>query len=188
MIKCFSMIQKLVKNKFLNEKPTQSIAAAALIISLAGVASRLLGLLRDRILAGQFGAGDTLDAYYAAFRIPDLIYNLMIVGALSAAFIPVFTELIAQDEEDEAWKLSSGILSLQIIITGIISVFLVIFSPQLMHLVTPGYTGSKFNLTVLLTRIMFLSPFLLGISGIFGGILVSFKKFLIYSLAVVVAG
>ena len=183
MIKCFSMIQKLVKNKFLNEKPTQSIAAAALIISLAGVASRLLGLLRDRILAGQFGAGDTLDAYYAAFRIPDLIYNLMIVGALSAAFIPVFTELIAQDEEDEAWKLSSGILSLQIIITGIISVFLVIFSPQLMHLVTPGYTGSKFNLTVLLTRIMFLSPFLLGISGIFGGILVSFKKFLIYSLA-----
>ncbi len=177
------MIQKLVKSKFLNERPTQSIAAAALIISLAGVASRLLGILRDRILAGQFGAGDTLDAYYAAFRIPDLIYNLMIVGALSAAFIPVFTELIAEEKEAEAWKLSSGILSLQIIITGIVSVFLVIFSPQLMRLVTPGYTGSKFDLTVLLTRIMFLSPFLLGISGIFGGILVSFKKFLIYSLA-----
>ncbi|NTV41606.1 MAG: murein biosynthesis integral membrane protein MurJ [Candidatus Moranbacteria bacterium] len=177
------MIEKLIKNKFLNEKPTQSVAAAALIISLAGVASRFLGLLRDRILAGQFGAGDTLDAYYAAFRIPDLIYNLMIVGALSAAFIPVFTELIAQDKEDEAWKLSSGILSLQIIITGIISILLVIFSPQLMKLVTPGYVGEKMQLTVLLTRIMFLSPFLLGISGIFGGILVSFKKFLIYSLA-----
>ncbi len=177
------MIEKFVKNKFLNERPTQSVTAAALIISLAGVASRLLGILRDRILAGQFGAGDTLDAYYAAFRIPDLIYNLMIVGALSAAFIPVFTELIAEDKEDEAWKLSSGILSLQIIITGFISVLLVIFSPQLMKLVTPGYTGSKFDLTVLLTRIMFLSPFLLGISGIFGGILVSFKKFLIYSLA-----
>jgi putative peptidoglycan lipid II flippase len=177
------VIEKLIKNKFLNEKPTQSVAAAALIISLAGVASRFLGLLRDRILAGQFGAGDTLDAYYAAFRIPDLIYNLMIVGALSAAFIPVFTELIAQDKEDEAWKLSSGILSLQIIITGIISILLVIFSPQLMKLVTPGYGGEKMQLTVLLTRIMFLSPFLLGISGIFGGILVSFKKFLIYSLA-----
>jgi len=177
------MIEKLAKNKFLNERPAQSVAAAALIISLAGVASRLLGLFRDRILAGQFGAGDTLDAYYAAFRIPDLIYNLMIVGALSAAFIPVFTELIAEDKEEEAWKLSSGILSLQIIITGVLSVFLVIFSPQLMHLVTPGYSGEKMELTVLLTRIMFLSPFLLGISGIFGGILVSFKKFLIYSLA-----
>ncbi|MEI7621535.1 MAG: murein biosynthesis integral membrane protein MurJ [Candidatus Moraniibacteriota bacterium] len=177
------MIQQILKNKFLNEKPAQSVASAALIISLAGVASRFLGLLRDRILAGQFGAGDTLDAYYAAFRIPDLIYNLMIVGALSAAFIPVFTELIAQDKEEEAWKLSSGILSLQIVIAGIISLLLVVFAPQLMKLVTPGYTGAKMELTVTLTRIMFLSPFLLGISGIFGGILVSFKKFLIYSLA-----
>jgi putative peptidoglycan lipid II flippase len=177
------MIKKFVKSNFLNERPTRSIAAAAFIISLAGVASRILGLLRDRILAGQFGAGDTLDAYYAAFRIPDLIYNLMIVGALSAAFIPVFTQFIAEKREEDAWELSSGILSLQIYITGALSIFLVIFAPQLMHLVTPGYTGDKMQLTVLLTRIMFLSPFLLGISGILGGVLVSFKKFLIYSLA-----
>ena len=177
------MIKRLINNKFLNEKPTQSIAAAAFIISLAGIGSRVLGLFRDRILAGQFGAGDTLDAYYAAFRIPDLIYNLMIVGALSAAFIPVFTEYIAEKKEDEAWKISSGVLSLQIFITGILSIFLIIFAPWLMKLVTPGYTGAKMDLTVLLTRIMFLSPFLLGISGIIGGILVSFKKFLIYSLA-----
>lgn len=177
------MIKKFVKNKLLNETPTQSVAAAAFIISLAGLASRLLGLLRDRILAGQFGAGDTLDAYYAAFRIPDLIYNLMIVGALSAAFIPVFTELVAKEKEDEAWKLSSGILSLQILITGFVSILLVIFAPLFMHLVTPGYVGEKFDLTVTLTRIMFLSPFLMGISGIIGGALVSYKKFLIYSLA-----
>ena len=177
------MIKRLLNNKFLNEKPTQSIAAAAFIISLAGVASRVLGMFRDRILAGQFGAGDTLDAYYAAFRIPDLIYNLMIVGALSAAFIPVFTEFIAEKNEDEAWKISSGVLSLQIFVTGILSIFLVIFAPCLMKLITPGFTGAKMDLTVTLTRIMFLSPFLLGISGIFGGILVSFKKFLIYSLA-----
>ncbi|MEI7891134.1 MAG: murein biosynthesis integral membrane protein MurJ [bacterium] len=177
------MIKKFVRGDFLNEKPTQSVVAAALIISLAGVASRVLGLVRDRILAGQFGAGDTLDAYYAAFRIPDLIYNLMIVGALSAAFIPVFTELVANKKEDDAWKLSSGILSLQILVTGIISLILVIFAPQLMHLVTPGYHDAKMELTVTLTRIMFLSPFLLGISGILGGALVSFKKFLIYSLA-----
>ncbi|HRY27813.1 MAG TPA: murein biosynthesis integral membrane protein MurJ [Candidatus Moranbacteria bacterium] len=177
------MIKRLAKNKFLNEKPTQSIAAAAFIISLAGIASRVLGLLRDRILAGQFGAGDTLDAYYAAFRIPDLIYNLVIIGALSAAFIPVFTQLITEKREEDGWKLSSGILSLQICITGILLVILAIFTPQLMHLVTPGFSGEKMDLTITLTRIMFLSPFLLGISGIFGGILVSFKKFLIYSLA-----
>lgn len=140
-------------------------------------------MLRDRILAGQFGAGDTLDAYYAAFRIPDLIYNLMIVGALSAAFIPVFTELISKDKEKEAWELSSGILSLQIFITGILSLVLVIFAPWIMKLVTPGFAGEKMDLTVALTRVMFLSPFFLGISGIIGGVLVSFKKFLMYSLA-----
>lgn len=177
------MIKKFVNSKILNEKPTQSVAAAAVIISLAGVASRVLGLFRDRILAGQFGAGDTLDAYYAAFRIPDLIYNLMIVGALSAAFIPVFTELIAEKKEEEAWKLSSGVMSLQILLTGIVSIVLIVLAPWLMKLVTPGYTGAKMELTVTLTRIMFLSPFLLGISGIIGGALVSFKKFLIYSLA-----
>lgn len=177
------MIKKFVNNKILNERPTQSVAAAAFIISLAGIASRLLGLFRDRILAGQFGAGDTLDAYYAAFRVPDLIYNLMIVGALSAAFIPVFTELISEKKEEEAWKLSSGILSLHVLITGALSLFLVIFAPILMKLVTPGFSGEKMELTVTLTRIMFLSPLLFGISGIFGGMLVSFKKFLIYSLA-----
>ncbi len=177
------MIKKFVNNKILNERPTQSVAAAAFIISLAGVASRLLGLLRDRILAGQFGAGDTLDAYYAAFRIPDLIYNLMIVGALSAAFIPVFTQLVAEKKEDEAWDLSSGILSLQILITGVASLLLVVFAPFLMKFITPGYSGEKLELTVTLTRIMFLSPFLLGISGIFGGALVSYKKFLVYSIA-----
>lgn len=177
------MIKKLIKNNFLNEKPTESIAAAAFIISLAGVASRILGLFRDRILASQFGAGDTLDAYYAAFRIPDLIYNLIIVGALSAAFIPIFTQFIEEKKEEDAWKLSSGIMSLQIYITGAILILLVIFAPQFMHLVAPGYTGDKMDLTVNLTRIMLLSPFLLGISGIFGGILMSFKKFLIYSLA-----
>jgi len=151
------MIKKFVNNKILNESPTQSVAAAALIISFAGIASRVLGLFRDRILAGQFGAGDTLDAYYAAFRIPDLIFNIMIAGALSAAFIPVFTELIEKKSEKDAWDFSSGILSLQILITGLVSIILVILAPQFMHLVTPGYTGAKMELTVTLTRIMFLT-------------------------------
>ena len=132
------MIKRLAKNKFLNEKPTESVAAAAFIISLAGIGSRLLGLFRDRILAGQFGAGDTLDAYYAAFRIPDLIYNLIIVGALSAAFIPVFTQLITEKREEDAWKLSSGILSFKLP-HGRVVCILAIFTPQFMHLVTPQW-------------------------------------------------
>jgi len=177
------VIEKLVKNNFLNGKPTQSIVAAAFIISLAGVASRILGLFRDRILASTFGAGDVLDAYYAAFRVPDLIYNLLILGALSAAFIPVFTQLISKDREEEAWDLASGVLNIQIIAMGIMVIILAFCAPWIMKIITPGFSDEKMNLTVIFTRIMFLSPILLGISGIFGGVLVSMKKFLIYALA-----
>lgn len=74
-------------------RSNRTVGGAALVIAVFGVASRLLGFVRDRILAGTFGAGDVLDAYYAAFRIPDFLYGLLVAGALSAAFVPVFTEL-----------------------------------------------------------------------------------------------
>ncbi|MFA5777007.1 MAG: murein biosynthesis integral membrane protein MurJ [Parcubacteria group bacterium] len=177
------MIKKLVNNKILNSKPTESITAAAFIIAVSGFASRFLGLFRDRILASQFGAGDTLDAYYAAFRIPDLLYNLLILGALSAAFIPVFTGLISNKKEEEGWELVSGILNIMVFVLIIVAAILAIFAPFIVHLITPGFSGEKMELTIMLTRIMFLSPVLLGISAIFGGVLVSLKKFLIYSIA-----
>ena len=177
------MIARLIKNKFLSGRPTQSVMAAAFIISSAGIASRILGLFRDRILAATFGAGDILDAYYAAFRIPDMIYNLLILGALSAAFIPVFTQLISKDKEEEAWDLANGVLNVQILIMSVVTIILAFFAPFVMSVITPGFSNGKMELTVLFTRIMFLSPLILGISGIFGGVLVSMKKFLIYSLA-----
>lgn len=177
------MIRRFVNNKIFNSSPTQSITMAAFIIFSAGITSRILGLLRDRILASQFGAGDTLDIYYAAFRIPDLIYNLLVLGALSAAFIPIFTGLVSRDNKEEAWKLSSGMLTLGVIIISLLSIILAILAPYIMKLITPGFSESKVAEAVMFTRIMFLSPLLLGISAIFGGILVSFKKFLVYSLA-----
>lgn len=177
------MIKKFVNNKILNGKPTESITAAAFIIAVSGFASRFLGLFRDRILASKFGAGDTLDAYYAAFRIPDLLYNLLILGALSAAFIPVFTGLISKNKEKDGWNLTSGILNINILALIILGTIFSIFAPFFMQLITPGFEGEKMELSIMLTRIMFLSPIFLGISAIFGGVLVSFKKFLIYSIA-----
>jgi putative peptidoglycan lipid II flippase len=177
------MIKRLMNNGMFKGRPTESITAAAFIIALSGFASRFLGLFRDRILASQFGAGDILDSYYAAFRIPDLLYNLLIVGALSAAFIPVFTSLISSDKEEEGWNLTSGILNLNVLALIILAAIFSTFAPFIMHLITPGFSGGKMTLTVMLTRIMFLSPVFLGISAIFGGVLVSFKKFLIYSIA-----
>jgi len=176
-------MQKLFNNKILNGSPVQSVAGAALIISFAGIISRLLGMLRDRILASQFGAGDTLDIYYAAFRIPDLVYSLLVVGALSAAFIPVFTGLIAKHKKEKAWELASGILNLMVAAVIFISFFLALFAPFVMKLVVPGFSENKLASVAMFTRIMFLSPLFLGISAVFGGILVSFKKFLAYSLA-----
>jgi putative peptidoglycan lipid II flippase len=174
---------KSIKQKFLNSTPSSSVASAAFVIAMAGILSRVLGLLRDRILASHFGAGDMLDIYYAAFRVPDLIYNLLILGALSAAFIPVFTSLIAKDEEKEAWELVNVFLTTALIFLIIIAAIFAIFAPQFMKLITPGFPADKLQGVATLTRIMFLSPIFLGISGIFGGILNSFKRFLIYSLA-----
>ncbi len=184
MRKNFLMIKKFFNNGILlNSEPSKSVISAALVITLAGIASRILGLVRDRFLASTFGAGDTLDVYYAAFRVPDLIYNLLILGALSAAFIPVFTSLISQEKEREAWDLANDLMNIAIILIVAFSLIFAIFAPFLMKLITPGFPPEKINMAVFFTRIMFLSPLFLGISGIFGGILTSFKRFLIYSIA-----
>ena len=153
------------------------------MITITGLVSRVLGLFRDRLLASTFGAGDTLDIYYAAFRVPDLIYNLLIVGALSSAFIPVFASLLSNDKEDEAWEMANGIMNLALSFIVVLSVIFAIFTPFIMKVLTPGFSPDKLNQVVFFTRIMFLSPFLLGASGILGGILTSYKRFLTYSLA-----
>ncbi len=163
---------------------------------MSGLASRLLGLLRDRMLASRFGAGDTMDVYYAAFRVPDLIYNFIVLGALSAAFIPVFSSLISKKKEgdeknleenmrdnEEAQKLVNGMLNISLFFIIVLSIIFAIFAPILTKFITPGFSPEKNDMVVMFTRIMFLSPLFLGISGIFGGVLTSFRRFVIYSLA-----
>lgn len=169
------MIRKLLHSS------TNSITRAALILGAASFLSRIIGLLRDRIFAHLFGAGDILDAYYAAFRIPDLVYNLLIVGALSAGFIPVFIKTLEKSKK-KAWRVTNSLMTILGISLIVICLFLMFITPQLMQLVVPGFSGEKFELTVMLTRIMFLSPILLGLSSIASGVLQSFKCFLIYSL------
>lgn len=160
----------------------ETIGGAALIIAFSGILSRLLGFVRDRMLASTFGAGDALDAYYAAFRIPDLFYGLLIAGALSAAFVPLFTEL-REENEKEGWRLTNGLLQAIVLVLGGISVLAIIFTPGLIFLLVPGFTEAQQSVTVTLTRIMLLSPLLLGLSAVFGGVLVSLKRFVAYSLA-----
>ncbi|MFH1232851.1 MAG: murein biosynthesis integral membrane protein MurJ [Patescibacteria group bacterium] len=176
----------MIKRLFNGE--INSITTAALLIAVSSLVSRFLGIFRDRILAGQFGAGDTLDIYYAAFRIPDLVYNLLILGALSAGFIPIFTNLIknkegGKDKNKEAWQLVSNILNIAIVSLIFLCALGIVFAPFFMKLITPGFSDEKLGLTVGLTKIMFLSPIFLGISAVLGGVLQSFKRFFIYSLS-----
>lgn len=159
-----------------------SITSAAIVLGLSGLLSRLLGVYRDRLLASTFGAGATLDAYYAAFRIPDFVFNIIVLGALSAGFIPVFSQYMAKSKE-KAWQLAQSaliIVSLSVILLGI---GLYAAAPWLMKALVPGFTPENLKLATDMTRIMLLSPVILGISSVFGGVLQSFKRFLAYSLA-----
>jgi putative peptidoglycan lipid II flippase len=167
--------------RILNFK-SSNVTLAAFIISFASFTSALLGFFRDRLLAGRFGAGDELDIYYTAFRIPDFVNMVLIMGAIAAAIIPIFTSYWAKDKE-EAKKFLSNLLNLMFTVFAVVSLFLFIFAPQLVSLIAPGFSGEKKEMTVLLTRIMFLSPIILGTSNILSGILQVFSRFLVTSLA-----
>ncbi|PLX27460.1 murein biosynthesis integral membrane protein MurJ [Candidatus Parcubacteria bacterium] len=181
------MIKRLFSGKI------NSITLAALLVALSSLVSRFLGIFRDRILAGEFGAGDTLDVYYAAFRIPDFIFNMLVLGALSAGFIPIFSNLLKTRDgkstkemrikNKEAWNLASNILNVLALALIVISFLLITFSPYLSKLIVPGFSPDKQALVARLTMIMYLSPIFLGISSVFGGILQSFKRFFVYSLS-----
>ena len=182
------MIRKLFSGQI------NSITIAALLVALSSLVSRFLGIFRDRVLAGEFGAGDTLDIYYAAFRIPDLIFNLLVLGALSAGFIPIFTclikdpvcrlkDLFSASPNNEAWRLANNLLNILGICLIALAAIGVFAAPWLVKLLAPGFSPEKQALTAALTRVMLLSPVLLGISSVLGGILQSFKRFFVYSLS-----
>ena len=157
----------------------------ALAITLSGVASRLLGLLRDRLLAHAFGAGPVLDSYFAAYRIPDLLYNLLIAGALSAAFLPIVSRHLAAGAagHTRAFRVANALLSLGTALVVGIALVLALFTPALVRAVVPGFDPERARLTTLLTRIMLLQPVLLGASSILSGLLLAFHRFAAFAAA-----
>ncbi|MFA6485780.1 MAG: murein biosynthesis integral membrane protein MurJ [Candidatus Magasanikbacteria bacterium] len=163
---------------------SSSITGGAIIIAGTSLLNKFIGLARDRILAHYFGAGPTMDAYYAAFKIPDLIYNLIVVGALTAGFIPVFTRLYHRGEDkSSAWDLANNILNIFGVLLLFFALIGMIFAPQVAHLVAPGFDTTATALTARFIRLMFWSPVLLGLSMVIGGILQSLRRFVLYALA-----
>lgn len=143
---------------------TTSRRKAAGIVGLAVIASRLLGLVRELVLAALFGAGRLYDAYLAAFRIPNLLRDLFAEGALSTAFTTVFTRTWEKDGAPPAWVLANLIFSAMIFFLGGITLMGILDAPLLVQLTNPGFHAvpGKFELTVELTRILF--PFILFVS------------------------
>lgn len=164
-------------------KESKTIAGAALIIGATTILSRVLGLIRDRLLVSRFTVGDSLDAYYASFQIPNLIFALLVLGTLSVAFIPVFTEYLARGRREEAWHVANTILTVTAAGMGLVCLVLFLAAPWVVRWTAPGFTGEKLELTIRLTRIMMLSPFFFALSAVFSSVLNSCKQFLAVSLA-----
>ena len=165
---------------FLKQK-SKTVAFAAFLLAVSALISRLLGLFRDNLLANLFTKSQT-DIYFSAFRIPDLIYGILITGGIVAAFLPVFSSQYEKDSQ-RAKQLTNSVLTLFLILLVLFCSVFAFFAPQLVNLIVPGFNSYQKELTVDLTRIMFLSPVLLGLSAIFSGILQYFNLFLVYSLA-----
>ncbi|MBM4420553.1 MAG: murein biosynthesis integral membrane protein MurJ [Chloroflexi bacterium] len=173
---------------------TMSVAQASVVMILTLVASRILGWLRLSVIGAQF-AGDPrqLDAFWAAFRIPDTIFNLIVAGALASAFIPVFAGYLAKEDEGEAWRVASSVMNLLLVALVVLSVVMWILAPLLMPLLVPQFDAQQLALTTDLTRIMLLSPIFMGLSALFTGILNSYRQFLsgataplVYNLVIIV--
>ena len=168
--------------KNISDHKAEKITAAALIISVASFLSFLLGLLRDRLLTSSFGAGNTLDVYYTAFRIPDFVAMVLMMGAIGVAVIPIFTQNLVESKE-KSFSYFANVLNLFLFSLIIVCAILFIFTPQLVSLIAPGFSEDKKEMTVQLTRIMFLSPILMGVSNMISAILMVFKRFLITSVS-----
>lgn len=171
-----------------NNGTSSRIVPAAIILGLSSLASRLIGLVRERVLTTTFGAGDTFDAFVAAFRLPDLIFNLVVVGALSAAFIPLFTEKLVEPRGGKraAHDFALSVLNVVLVLVLVLSVVYAALASLIVPIITPGFTGEKLELTVTLSRIMALQPIFLSISFVFSGVLNSYKRFIAYALAPIV--
>lgn len=160
-----------------------SILSAASVIMLTVAFSRVLGLLRDRMLAARF-TPDEIGIYYAAFRLPNMIFELLVMGALATAFIPVFTSYLDTKGKEDAYEMAASVINLGLIIFLIFTLPILAFTDQISRLFAPGFSPAQISLMASFTRIMLVAQvFPLIIGNFFTGILQSFRNFIIPSLA-----
>ena len=179
------MIKAILKNgSRLLSRRQSSIFSAATILAATFSVSAILGILRDRLLYARFYAccASQLDAYNGAFRIPDIIFRLLVTGALSAAFIPVFSEQLARNKK-EAYRTASSVINILFLVLLVLVALVIIFSYPLSALITSGFTQEQVVLMSQLTRVMVFAQLFFLLSNFLTGVLQSYQRFLLPALA-----
>lgn len=166
-----------------------SLVLASLIVAVGFAGSRLLGVVRTIVIARSFGSAPELEAFWVAFRVPDLIFQVVAGATLGSAFIPVFIRLYRREAEARAWALANTVITLVTATTAALCLLGFVLAPWLVPLLAPGLgddIGRSDELTakaVSLTRYMLLSPFLFAVSGMVTGVLNARQQFLLPALA-----
>lgn len=174
----------MVKNLFslLYSRQTSILSGAAIIMTTL-MFSKVLGLIRDRLLAHVFSP-DKIDIFWAAFRLPDLIFQIIILGALSVAFIPVFTEHFENKGKEDALEMAQAILNVFLTIFILVTVLIYIFAqPIIANFIAPGFSLEKQAQVIAVTRVILFGQVILVLGSFFIGILQSFQRFIIPSLS-----
>lgn len=171
-----------------------ALARAGLVVSGAYLVARVLGYVRVVVIGTTFGAGEDLDAFFAAFRIPDLLFQLVAAGAVASAVVPIVSGLIANGDAPRAWRVVSTLLNLMLAALLILALAAFVFAPQFVPAITPGFDDAQLAKTVELTRIMLLSPILLALGAIATAALNAERRFaasavapIVYNLVIIAA-
>jgi putative peptidoglycan lipid II flippase len=164
---------------------TSRVARSAGLIGVATMASRLLGVARETVLAAMFGASTAMDAFNVAFRVPNLLRDLFAEGAMTAAFVPTFTRTLTQKGDADAWRLGSLVINALALVTGILALVGIMFADQITAALAPEYARvpGKLELTALLTRVMM--PFfpMIAVAASVMGMLNARHRFFVPSLS-----
>ena len=186
MLQCFYMRRFKFKSVVRLANMKLSVKSAAVVLASSTLISALLGLFRDRLLnsyyLGTYPTG--IDAYTAAFTVPDFMFFILTSGALAVSFIPVFNQRLAAGNKKSAWELSSGILNLMAIVTLVASILIMIFADPLMrYIVSPGLDESGMILAINMTRVIAINPFLFSLATVITSIQQAVGRFVFYAFA-----
>ena len=170
----------------------RSLARAGLVVSSAYLVARVLGYIRVVVIGTTFGAGPELDAFFAAFRIPDLIFQLVAAGAVASAVVPMVAGMLAKGENDRAWRVVSTIANLMMLGLLAFAALAFVAAPALVPLIAPGFEGAQLNRTIDLTRLMLLAPMFLALGATATAALNGTQRFaasavapIVYDLAII---